>query len=411
MDESLLPPHLPCMIRAEQTHLRIPSRPDWIGPTAEFLQHKAVLCGACPAERGERLLVALHEALGNAIIHGNLGVSSDLKDQGGTAFAEAVAARAADPRYAGRFIDIEIVYNGQRCDWVLTQEGPGFDVERVLGGHRQGGEGIAGGGHGILMMRAFVDEVAFCAAGRQITLTMHKAGCPEKRRAERRSVHEVIRVVPVRSDGAPDWHSAHEGVARSLSAGGMGLLQALPAGGDLALLGIVAGGELLYVPAEVRHGRAAGRDLFEVGYRFRPVAAPAGAPPTPDTDAAVATLEQRAAAEQAVPLERRSHRRHLYTARVTLHGAGQREPTPGYARNFSKGGVALITTTPVPNEERVLELPGGGRPLRVRARVVRCTRITDRFYDVAAELLGADASRTAPVQVCASVAHAGGRGA
>src|SRR5262249_1554241 len=72
VDASVLPPFLPCMIRAEQTHLRIPSRPDWIGPTAEFLQRKAVLCGACPGERGDRLLVALHEALSNAIIHGNL---------------------------------------------------------------------------------------------------------------------------------------------------------------------------------------------------------------------------------------------------------------------------------------------------------------------------------------------------
>src|SRR5260370_26179714 len=131
MDESLSPPHLPCMIRAEQTHLRIPSRPDWIGPTAEFLMRKATLCGACPAARGDRLLVALHEALSNAIVHGNLEVGSALKERGADAFAEALAGRAADPRYVARCVDIEVVYNGQRCDWVLTQEGPGFDVERV----------------------------------------------------------------------------------------------------------------------------------------------------------------------------------------------------------------------------------------------------------------------------------------
>lgn len=133
MDESLLPPHVPCTIRAEQTHLRIPSRPEWIAATADFLRHKAVLCGACPEARSERLLVALHEALSNAILHGNLEVPSDLRARGARAVAEAVAARAADPRYAGRLVDVEIVYNGQRCDWVLTQEGPGFDVERVLG--------------------------------------------------------------------------------------------------------------------------------------------------------------------------------------------------------------------------------------------------------------------------------------
>jgi anti-sigma regulatory factor (Ser/Thr protein kinase) len=393
MDESLLPPHLPCMIRAEQTHLRIPSRPDWIAPTAEFLQRKAVMVGACPAERGDRLLVALHEALSNAIVHGNLEVPSDLKERGDNVFAESLAARAADPRYASRSVDIQILYNGQHCHWVLTQEGPGFNVERVLG--RQGpGEAdtVLSSGRGILMMRAFVDDVHFCAGGRQVTLTVRKAGCPEKRRDQRRPIHEVIRVAPVRPDGSVDWDAAHDAVARNLSAGGMGLLQARLASTDQVLLGIATGGEVLYVPAEVRHCRALGEHEFELGCRFRPPAALPETPPAPEVEAAIGTLGERLARQRAVPEERRAHPRFVYTERITLPGGAPGEPAAGYARDLSKGGISFITTAPLRTDVRVLELPqGGGRPLRVRARVVRCTRIMDGFYDVGAHFLGLEA--------------------
>src|SRR5437660_796472 len=75
-----LPLHLPGAVTAEQTVLQVPSHPDWIDPTVEYLRHKAILCGACQEARANRLAVALHEALTNAIIHGNLELSSELKE-------------------------------------------------------------------------------------------------------------------------------------------------------------------------------------------------------------------------------------------------------------------------------------------------------------------------------------------
>src|SRR5689334_9384502 len=76
---------------AEQYRLRVPSRLEWIEPVVSHLVDRAVACGAVAPGRGGHAMLALHEALTNAIIHGNLEVSSDLKEHGDDAFAQAIA--------------------------------------------------------------------------------------------------------------------------------------------------------------------------------------------------------------------------------------------------------------------------------------------------------------------------------
>src|SRR6185369_10925952 len=122
-------PHLPAHVVAEQTFLRLPSFPHWIEPTVEYLRQKAVMAGACEETRSRKLMVALHEALSNAIVHGNLEVSSQLKEQGDNAFAGALAQRVADPAYAERAVEVHIDCNDERCRWIVTDQGSGFPVE------------------------------------------------------------------------------------------------------------------------------------------------------------------------------------------------------------------------------------------------------------------------------------------
>ena len=76
MAESNDIPLLPSHVVAERSHVVIPSLPNWIEPTVEFLRRKAVLGGVCEETRSGKLLIALHEAISNAIIHGNLELSS-----------------------------------------------------------------------------------------------------------------------------------------------------------------------------------------------------------------------------------------------------------------------------------------------------------------------------------------------
>src|SRR5439155_25113354 len=91
-------PDLPAYLLTERTHLRLPSKPHWIEAAADWLCQKALLAGACQESRVGKLLVALHEALSNAIVHGHLELSSGLKEQGDDVFARALAERGADSR-------------------------------------------------------------------------------------------------------------------------------------------------------------------------------------------------------------------------------------------------------------------------------------------------------------------------
>ncbi len=72
MISELQTPSVAAAIAAEQTCLHIPSQPEWIAPTVEYLKNKAILCGACHESRANKLILALHEALTNSIVHGNL---------------------------------------------------------------------------------------------------------------------------------------------------------------------------------------------------------------------------------------------------------------------------------------------------------------------------------------------------
>jgi anti-sigma regulatory factor (Ser/Thr protein kinase) len=403
MDEPLQSPHLPALVEHERTLLRLPSRPDWIEPAAEYLRHKAVLCGACLEANSGKLLVALHEALSNSVVHGNLEISSELKERGDSAFAEALAGRAADPKFADRTVEVVAVYDGTCCRWLLTDQGKGFDIERVLRRSsspegRQAGpddpESLLASGRGILMMRAFLDDVTWEDGGRRVVLTLGKT--VEKRQSDRRPLREPVRVAPVREDGSVDWDAAYEAVARNLSEGGMAILQGRLATTDRILLGIPRadpGGEPLYVPAEVRHLRRLGGNEVELGCRFLIEAPPATEAPLPPTAAgvedAVGQLLDRLRDQLRVAEDRRQHPRVAYTEQIGLSG----EPGVGFARDLSKGGIAFITTAPVELGVQVLTLPQGTdrAPMRVRARVVRCRKIMEKFYDVAACFVGLEA--------------------
>jgi anti-sigma regulatory factor (Ser/Thr protein kinase) len=221
-------PGLPAAVAAEHCSLRIPSRPEWIGPTVDYLKQKAVPCGACNESRADRLVLALHEALTNSVVHGNLELSSQLKEQGDTVFAEALAKRAADPAYGERPVDVEIHYDGESCYWVLTDQGHGFDVEHVLRRAEEPDDEafLRPNGRGNLMKKAFLDELRYEAGGRRAFLTLHRSSGMERRRNPRPPIPAPVRVAPVRPDDSVDRDAAYEAVAHNFSAEGMGILQA-----------------------------------------------------------------------------------------------------------------------------------------------------------------------------------------
>lgn len=385
-------PQLPATVTAEHTSLQFPGQPEWIAPAVEYLARKAVLCGACQEARVSKVTIALHEALTNAVIHGNLQLSSDLKELGDNAFAEALAARATDPVLGCRVVDIRIDYDGTCCRWAITDQGQGFDVERVL--RRAAGDGpdaLLASGRGVLLMRAFLDDVRYEAGGRRVVLTLHRHSGAEQRRHGRLALQKPVRVAPIRADGSVDWDAAYEAVSHNLSAGGMGLLQEGLAATGRVLLALDWEGRTLYLPAEVRHCQSLGGNTVEIGCRFQadaPLPPGALALDTPSEVAeAVGRLLEEVRAQDPCGDDRRAHPREFYSERITILSPSG--PIPGFARNLSRGGISFLAVAPLPAETVVLSLPQrNAGPLRVRARVVRCVKVMEGIHDVAAQFLG-----------------------
>ncbi len=73
---------------------------------------------------------------------------------------------------------------------------------------------------------------------------------------------------------------------------------------------------------------------------------------------------------------------------VTLDVEGHAGQVTGYARDLSKGGMSLIARVSLPRAMALLVLPReGAAPLRIRARMVRCNKIQEGFYDIGMQFL------------------------
>jgi anti-sigma regulatory factor (Ser/Thr protein kinase) len=384
---------------SERTHLRLPSKPHWIEATVEWLRQKAVLAGACQETRAHQLLVALHEAISNAIVHGNLELSSALKEQGDDAFARALAECATDERLSCRVVDVHIEFDVGHCRWIVTDEGNGFDVDAVLQRHQSDDpEVLLSSGRGILIMKSFLDEVRWELGGRRLILGLARTSGEEKRQELRVPRHQPLRVAPILPDGTVDWPAAYEAVSRNYSENGIGLLQQGLAETDRILIGMSVQGQMMYVPAEVRHCRSGAGDLVELGCRFQTQPAPGpglieaasavAAEPRQPLQQAITDLMENFKAPTVPADERRRDTRIMYTERIDIQTAPGAALLAGFARDLSKSGIAFVVHAELPQQITLLLRPRDGGPsLKVRSRVVRCNKIIEGFYDIGAEFM------------------------
>ena len=165
-------------VQRERLSLCLPTRIEIVEKIAIHLKDRAVLSGVCSPERACGLAIALTEALMNAMVHGNLEISSSLKDQGYAAFGELLARRSHEQAYAGRNVHVDADDDGTVCRWTIRNEGPGFDVQAVLG--QIAAQDVADlektYGRGVLMIQAFMLDVHWRDEGRTLVMSMKRGG-------------------------------------------------------------------------------------------------------------------------------------------------------------------------------------------------------------------------------------------
>lgn len=150
---------------------RIGNEPELFSALVDQLVDDLAMMGLGDPTGRMRVGVALHEALSNAMYHGNLELSSDLRQEDGErAFYDLAARRVAESPYRERGIVVDAIVVGTEATYKVRDEGPGFDA---TGSAREiePEDLLRVGGRGLLLIRAFMDDVRHNPTGNTIRMS------------------------------------------------------------------------------------------------------------------------------------------------------------------------------------------------------------------------------------------------
>ncbi len=161
-------------VRRTVTEYEIETDRDLVLTLSVHLREQFTAMSSCTARDGLRTGISLEEALLNAFYHGNLEVSSKLKEDDHEAYVNLATQRCGELPYQSRHIFVTSSLTREEASWVIRDEGPGFDVstlpdptdpEYLERPH----------GRGLMLMRTFMDEVVYNEKGNEVRLVKRRA--------------------------------------------------------------------------------------------------------------------------------------------------------------------------------------------------------------------------------------------
>ena len=122
-------------------------------------------------EPGSMLLigVALHEALTNAILHGNLELDSKMRDVDEEIFYRAAEERRARDPFKNRKVYFSARMSRDQLCFIIRDEGPGFNPKSVASPFEPENMNKVSG-RGMVLISTFMDHVEHNEKGNQITM-------------------------------------------------------------------------------------------------------------------------------------------------------------------------------------------------------------------------------------------------
>jgi CheY-like chemotaxis protein len=160
---------LHCLTCRESTFL-LENDPNLIASLMEHIQEELDGLGLFDRMGRIRVGIALQEALTNALFHGNLEVSSTLREENERLFFDEAEARRLREPYQSRRIRVVSRLDQESAAFTISDEGPGFDTSRC--DQPIDHEDLAKiSGRGLLLIRTFMDEVVYNTAGNSLTMT------------------------------------------------------------------------------------------------------------------------------------------------------------------------------------------------------------------------------------------------
>lgn len=145
-----------------------------IPPLVGHAQQLVARAQLCDETEQMRIGIALDEALVNAVYHGNLEISSDLREEDGDAYYSLAEQRRRQSPYQERHLHVDIRVDRDEAIFEIRDEGQGFDPTTLPDPTDPANlENVSG--RGILLMRTFMDEVTYSDDGTCVRMVKKKA--------------------------------------------------------------------------------------------------------------------------------------------------------------------------------------------------------------------------------------------
>ncbi len=151
---------------------------DLISPLVARLQESLSEFSGTARANVIRVGVALHEAIRNAVHHGNLGLSSSLREGDGTEYYRLAAERSAQLPYRDRRVRIQVEESPDEVVYKIRDDGDGFDVSNFDYDPTDPANLLRPSGRGLFLIRTFMDEVRFNEQGNEIILVHRRQQQP-----------------------------------------------------------------------------------------------------------------------------------------------------------------------------------------------------------------------------------------
>jgi CheY-like chemotaxis protein len=163
---------LQCMLQSESRFV-LENDPTLVPPLVARLQENLGRMRICDENARLRVAMALREALLNAIEHGNLECSSELRARHDDSYHKLTEERRRQAPYCHRRVHVTVRETKDDARYTIMDEGPGFDPSK-LPDPTDPANLEKPSGRGLLLIRSFMDEVGFNSTGNQITMVKRR---------------------------------------------------------------------------------------------------------------------------------------------------------------------------------------------------------------------------------------------
>ncbi len=150
-----------------------------IAPLINMVQERVLHAGLHDPSEQIRAAISLEEALVNAVFHGNLEISSELREREDNAYYKLADERRKQSPYRDRRLYLEARRSEVELALVVRDEGPGFDPS-TLPDPRDPENLERASGRGMLLIRTFMDNVFHNDKGNEITMVKRLGAAAEQ---------------------------------------------------------------------------------------------------------------------------------------------------------------------------------------------------------------------------------------